>query len=163
MTLDKLRESLQIDQDDLDRALVEQPDLYYHAGEGHIQAISVRDGIKLELDETRAELDKQVREAATRDGEKVTEGAITARISTLPKMKELERKFLQSKLDADRWKVLETAFGARSKALDGLVTLFVRRHAMVAAEHGAVGMRRQMAESVEAEAGRIRRYRRGLD
>jgi hypothetical protein len=168
MTLDELHGRLAIDEDDLDSGLVQQPDLFYHVSDGFSTAVSIRDGVKLELEELKAEMDQSIRAAVARAREglsdaelktrdKLTETGLQNQIQGLPKVKELERKFLQSKYQADRWEALKNSYQQRSWALRELVTLRVRRQSMVAQEHGETQARRDMADDVERRAGERRR------
>src|SRR5512144_1056134 len=87
LSLQELRQKLVIDRDDLDTALVEQPELFYHAAEAHAMAIAERDATKLALEETNAEQDKRIREHAFRNDIKITEPAIERQIKLVPLIK----------------------------------------------------------------------------
>src|SRR3990167_7589612 len=64
---------LQIDKEDLDTCLAEQPDLSYYVGEAYADAVDRRDALKLDLEELQADLDKKVRAEAEAAGIKTTE------------------------------------------------------------------------------------------
>lgn len=164
--LEMLREQLQIDRDDLDTGLVEQPDLYYHVAEAFVLAVAKRDEAKLDLEQATADLDKQFREAAAEADppEKLTEAAITRKLASAPRIQTLERGLLRLRVEADKWQALKESFQQRSFMLRELVAIFVRRMGDVSLEHGNVGARRDLisaqAEKNHAAASEVRRQRR---
>ena len=117
MKYDECRQFLRIDRNDLDSCLQQQPEAYHHAAEAYILAVAQRDETKLILEELTAELDQGVRATASAAGEKLTESAIQARLTGLPKIQTLTRKLLDAKLEADRWAALKESFQQRSHAL----------------------------------------------
>ena len=159
-TLADLRLKLSIDKDDLDEALVEQPDLYYHVADAYVTAVAERDAAKLDLEQATAELDKQFREAAAAAEEKMTETSLQRKIATTPRIMTLERDMLRYRVDADRWQALKEAFQQRSFMLRELVAMYVRRLGDLTIERGSNDARGSLAQANHDEAARIRASRR---
>lgn len=125
---DEQRANLAIDPDDLDTCLVEHAELLFHASDEHANAVARRDAAKLDLEETLARLSKRIRGDALEAKEKLTEGAISERLTVLPEIMKLQRAFLKAKHDADRWTALKEGFGQRSFMLTKLVEMYVARY-----------------------------------
>lgn len=155
-----LQKKLSIDKDDLDSALIEQPDLYYHVADAFVTAVAERDAAKLNMEQAIAELDKQFREAAAAAEEKVTETSLQRKIATTPRIQTLEKDLLRYRVDADRWQALKEAFQQRSFMLRELVSMYVRRLGDLTIERGSHDSRSALAQANHDEAGRIRRDRR---
>lgn len=151
------RASLAIDPDRLDDCLVEQPELYSHVAEAYAIAVSVRDEAKLELEEAAADLDRQLRIAAVKKEERVTDKTIEKWITTMPKIKELTRKFLDTKKEADLWGALEKSYNQRLSALKELVGLRVREMHSIAVRSGAGEARSSLRDAEAARAQNLRR------
>lgn len=158
-----LEDSLQIDPDDLDTCLVEQPGLYYHVAEDVAMANSRRDGLKLELEEAEAELDQQIRNDAFRADHKVTEGFIKGKISTSPNIKDLQRKLLAAKTTAEKALALKEAYGQRSFMLRELVAVQLAHFQNLQVERGVSSHRNQLrdrrASDIESRLSEGRRQR----
>jgi hypothetical protein len=121
---DALTKSLRIDRDSLDEEAVRQPNDYFHASEGHVQALSRRDKLKHDLEVTVAELDKDVRDAMVAEGEKVTEAQVKAQITREQDYHRAQRNYLDACLEADRWEALRNAYRQRADMLKSLVQLY---------------------------------------
>lgn len=154
-----LTESLKIDRDALDECLVEQPSLFYQVAEAVAQANSVRDGLKLELEQAEAEADREIRDEAFRLDNKVTEALINKRITSLPRIQTLQRRFLDAKTNAESKLALKEAFGQRSFMLRELVALDLAHFQNLGVERGAVSARYRIGEQNRAEAEELRRAR----
>lgn len=161
--LEALRQQLQIDRDDLDTCLVEQPDLYYHVAEAYVLAVAKRDEAKLDLEQVTAELGEVMRNAAAVKEEKLTEAAITRKLSDSPRLQEKERALLSLRVEADKWQALKEAFQQRSFMMRELVAMFIRRMSDVSLEHGNAGARQDLtsarADKNHAAASEERRRR----
>jgi hypothetical protein len=119
-TSDELRElktALQIDRDDLDRCLVEQPGLFYQVAKAVAIALSERHGLEFQLKKAEAALNRQLRETAIKNSEKLTETALSKRVVLMPTIQKLRRQLLQAKLQADQTLALKEAFQQRSYTL----------------------------------------------
>jgi hypothetical protein len=159
-TLADLRSKLSIDKDDLDEALVEQPDLYYHVADAYVTAVAERDASKLDLEQATAELDEQYRKKAVEEEEKLTEAALRNKIISTPRIQKLEKDLLYLRAEADRWQALKEAFQQRSFMLRELVAMYVRRLGDLTIERGSHDARSALAQANHDEAGRIRSSRR---
>jgi hypothetical protein len=164
-TLDTLRAQLQIDKDDLDTCLVEQPDLYYHVAEAYVMAVAKRDEAKLNMEQVTAELDKQFRQAAAEAEEKLTEAALSRKLTASPRMQTLEKDYLLYRVEADKWQALKEAFQQRSFMLRELVAVYVRRMGDLSLDREVKGTRQTLvdaqADKNHEAASRARRERFG--
>lgn len=158
-----LEESLQIDPDDLDTCLVEQPGLFYHVADDVATANSRRDGLKLQLEETEAEIDQEIRTDALRLDFKMTEAMIKNKILTAPRVKELQRQLLEAKTNAERKQALKEAYGQRSFMLRELVAVQLAHFQNLQVERGISSHRNQLrdrnASDVERRLAEGRRER----
>lgn len=155
--LEHWKQFLQIDKNDLDLCLVEQPEVYYHVSEELVKANAHRDAAKLELEELQAQKDKEIRENALKLEEKLTETAIQNKLRTLPVIKEAQADFLEKRQTADQWSALKEAFSQRSFMLRELVALVIAQRHDLAMEGGSGQARGNLATSNREEAGKIRR------
>jgi hypothetical protein len=118
-----LSDGLAIDRDILDIELIQQANSFFHASEGAAFAQSIRDKKKLALDKVVAELDNDIRDNMTSDGEKVTEGKVTQQINR-------EQDYLSASMDHNKsihnlknWEALKDAYRMRADMLKALVSL----------------------------------------
>jgi hypothetical protein len=155
-----LEASLRIDPDDLDACLVEQPGLFYEVAESVSVANSQRDAIKLELEEAQAELDQQFRRKALEEDVKVTETMLQNQIRTTPRIKQLQRDYLESRTRADNRLALKEAYHQRSFMLRELVAVQLAHFQNLQVERGAAGARHQLGDSVRRGQEELRRARR---
>jgi hypothetical protein len=162
--VDTFRANLAIDPDDLNRCLEEQSSFYYDVAQEFALCSAERDQIKLERDEAMADLDKQIRAAAAAAQEKVTEDTVKNRVSTSPKVKDLNRRFLDAKAEADAWGVMKEAFQQRSFMLRELVALALAQLYNLNVERGVTSVRNRVVaaqgEDIHRRAGELRRERR---
>lgn len=121
-TIAELKTFLQINVDDLDSALQEQPQLFYDVAEACTNANAARDGVKLDLDELMAKQDGELRAKVAAGDGKMTEAALAQRLREVPEVKELTRDLLDLKAEAERWLALKEAFQQRSFMLRELVS-----------------------------------------
>jgi hypothetical protein len=155
-----LEAALRIDPDDIDDCLVEQPGLFYYVAEAVSLANSQRDTAKLELEEAVAELDQQFRKTALAEKEKLTEAAIENRIKTAPRIKGLQRDYLEARTKADHCAALKEAYQQRSFMLRELVAMQLAQLHNLGLERGAVAARHAIGDDVRARAEELRRARR---
>lgn len=118
-----LRSELQINRDMLDEELVKHPHNFWHVGEAHARAIDAKDTAKFALERVAAELDKDIRDNAIADGEKITEVQVKAQLIREPEYHRAQRTYLTACLDADRWKALLEAYRQRGDVLRGMIQL----------------------------------------
>lgn len=181
--VDEFHGMLAIDRDDLDRCLMEQPDIYYQVSQQLTLALAERDAIKLDLDEAEAKLGGELRENAAKDealqtliaeketerGSKkrprrsenrLTEGAIREKLQTAPKLKSIRRDLLEANQLVNSWSDLKEAFRQRSFMLRELVSLRLGERSDSAMERGAWQVRAETAERNREDIREARRVRR---
>lgn len=153
----ELRENLRIDEDDIDHCLVAQPEYYYMAAEAVALATSRRDTLKLQRDETIAELDQAIRRKALEDDRKITEGQISNELKTLPKVKEINRQYVEACKVVDEAVAMKESYHQRSYMLRELNASANAKLYNLGLERGAGGgAGRRMVERGRAEIERKR-------
>jgi hypothetical protein len=115
--LKRFRASLEIDEDDLDRCLVEQPRLFYEVGMALAIAVSRRDGIALRLKELKAALYLVIRDTAARHNEKTREDSIKNRIILTSEIEKLEREYLDACTHAKKVRAMKEAYIAQCRVM----------------------------------------------
>lgn len=120
-------EELQVDQDDIDDAVIRQPELFWHVSEQLVYAIDLRDTIKKELDEAEADEDNKIRALAEANEEKITEPFVKKQIAAQPKIQRLNRELLDAKKQAALWEAMKESFSQRSYAVNKLADLHISR------------------------------------
>lgn len=118
-----LRAGLKIDRDALDEEVISQPNEFFHASEGYVVAAGRRDRKKHDLEVEIAQLDKDVRDSMTADGEKITEALVKAQINREPDFQRAHSEYLVACLEADRWEAMRNAYRQRADMLRSLVQL----------------------------------------
>jgi hypothetical protein len=156
-----LESSLRIDPDALDGCLVEQPGLFYEVADAVADANSERDGLKLDLEEKEAELDRQFRLKALETGSKVTETMVRNQIQSAPKIMELQRFLLNARTKAEKALALKEAYSQRSFMLRELVAVQLAHFQNLQVERGVSSHRHQLGDLNRAGAEQLRRERRG--
>lgn len=126
--VEELKGLLRIDKNALDEELVQSPELLFKVSDAYIAAVDVRDALKNDLAVVEAEADKKIRHAADVADEKVTEGAIKARVMTHKDRVKAYNAFLDAKLAADRLGALKEAFTLRGYAIRELCQLFTSNY-----------------------------------
>jgi hypothetical protein len=126
---------------------------------GLLRASAERDGLELELEGAQGAAGQRRIARAAEQQEKLTETALTNRIVTLPKVKELQRKVLDAKRQADDAVNLKEAFVQRSYALKDLNAVQVARMYNLGLERGATGARQNIGDRNRAAGETARRER----
>lgn len=167
-TFEELREALQIDKNDLDTCLVEQPDLFYRVSEAYTLARSLQDEIKSDITQLTSALGAQFR-ANVPDGQKApTVDAINQMIAGSPKMIDLQKEMLLASTKVGKWAALKESYDMRSSALKSLTQLFSSNYFTVqtgsrqrgdAIERGADAIKRESGEERQNRAPRVPRQR----
>jgi|SRR5215467_11044296 len=127
-TLDDLRAGLQIDAgspEGLDSELIAQAQGYGHVGTLYALAVAARDKKKHDLDILEAQLDRDIREQLSADGERVTEDKVKAAIKLEQSHQHLFREYLDARFLAESWEALKDAYKQRSYMLREIVNLRV--------------------------------------
>lgn len=119
----KLKERLIIDKNNLDNEVVQQPELYRKAGRAAAMAASVRDLAKYEMEAACAEADARIRAAMGREGEKVTEALVKARVLLDKTYRAAQRRYLDARLAADNAEVDKESFAQRAWMMKEIVSL----------------------------------------
>lgn len=123
--LNELKDGLKIDVNNLDIELVDQPNRFFHAGQQYSLAVSRRDRKDTELDILKAVLDKEIREDADANGDKITEAQIKAAIQRDKEHRQLTKQYLDAKQEAEEWQSLRDSYQQRSYVLKDLVALHI--------------------------------------
>lgn len=165
VSMNTLRQDLEIDREGLDDCLVKQPELFFHASDAYVVAVASRDQLKLDLEEKMAQLDEQVRKEAIANDEKLSETAVAKRVQASPELKELQSDYLAAKAEADKWLALKEAFQQRSYMLRELVSLAVSRmrdrDSYAAPGEKPRTLADHQAEDIRRRTGELRSERRG--
>lgn len=156
------RERLEIDRDDLDTCLIEQPELYYHVIQEHVEAVSERDAAKLDLEEAEAEADRKIRDDFDQSGEKITEARVQQELRLVPRLQELRRRLVKLTTAVNHQVALKEAYQQRSFMLRELVALCIHQGYDQGMSSGAAEATARRAQQNREAAGEERRRRRGL-
>ncbi len=171
---EEIRAKLRIDEDDMDTCLVEHSEYFHKAAEQVTEAAAVRDGLKLQLEELQANLDRDIRARNLRDDIKMSETGLSNTIKTTPRYQELQAKYMAAVKTAADWSTLKEAFQQRSYMLRELNQRQIAQMYNLSTERGTVGARRSAIgdrNRVELEqrsaerrnSGRTERYRPGTE
>lgn len=160
MDLREFEDNLRFDRDALDDALMGQPDLFYRVSTELAMAISRRDGLKLQLEQDIAELDKQIRRKADDAGDKITEKAILSEIEVAPKIIDAKRRMGDASLTVAKLSALKEAYQQRSYAIKDMCGLYVANYFSTQAGTGARNdATTRHADDNRGRAGEARRNR----
>lgn len=152
---------LQIDRDDLDGCLVDQPESFYHAAVAYSKAVARRDAVKLELEHLAANLDVKIRADADKAGTKTTETGIKNEIQLDADYHDAKSALLEASAEVDRLQALKEAFQQRSFMLRELVALTIAERGDQAGAAGAYEARGRRAQEAERLRGEELARRRG--
>lgn len=122
---EKLTGRLIIDTTNLDRELVEQPDLYDDAGEGYAYAVSHRDLLKNKIKDESASLQQSMRTKAAKGDKRVTEALVQAMVEGTDEIKVLRTKLIQAQREVDLWESRREAFKQRSYILRSVCDMHI--------------------------------------
>ena len=150
--LDKSKAKLAIDEDDLDSALIEQPEFFFHVCEHYARAVARRDETKLDLDEIRAMVDAEIREDATTEGRRITETQIDYQLRADERVRKVKRRYIADTAVSDAWGMLKESFQQRSFMLREMVSLAISQQRDIASAYGSSSRR----EARDRKAGQVR-------
>jgi hypothetical protein len=139
---EEIRGKLRIDEDDMDRCLVEHSEYFHKAAEQVTEATATRDALKLELEELVATLDRSIRERNIADDIKMSETGLSNTIKTTPRFQEAQRKHMDAVKVAADWGTLKEAFQQRSYMLRELNQRQIAQMYNLSTERGTAGSRR---------------------
>lgn len=126
--LEQLEDGLQIDQHDLDTALVQQPDWFYRVSKKLTYLVSQRDAVKQSLAEEEARCDAQFRSDAKNEKDKTTETEIKNMIRLDKEVRKISDHLLTLNRQVGEMTALKEAFQQRSYVLKDLVNLYVANY-----------------------------------
>ena len=171
---EEIRSKLRIDEDDMDRCLVEHSEYFHKAAEQATEATAARDGLKLALEELTAKLDREIRERNAAEDIKMSETGLSNTIKTTPRFQEAQRKYMGAVKVAADWGVLKEAFQQRSYMLRELNQRQIAQMYNLSTERGTAGSRRnavgdrnraeleqRASDRRNSETTRTERYRPG--
>lgn len=122
--LDTYQETLVIDKNDLDTALVEQANVFHRVGVAYADCMSGKDFSRNQLEKTKAEIDRFTREDAVRESQRLTEAQIAHKIVEDDNYQAAYSNYLYWKSLAEKWLSLRESYNARAYVLRDLVQLF---------------------------------------
>lgn len=152
----ELRSNLRIDEDDIDRCLIAQSEYFFMAAEAVAMATSRRDTLKLQRDETVAELDQMLRKKAAEADEKITETGLQNQLKTLPKIKEINRGYIDACRVADEALAMKESYHQRSFMLRELNASANAKLYNLGLERGAGGAARRVVDRGREDISRAR-------
>ena len=132
----QLELGLRIDQNALEVALQEQPELFHRVSKALAVEISLRDEAKQLLAETEAEVDLSIRKENHKKEIKMSEAEIAANKRMDSDVKADATTYLNLCKTTNKLIVLKESFQQRSYALKELVSLYVANY-YTASEHSA--------------------------
>lgn len=121
-------QALRIDKNNLDDALVEQPEIFFRVSEKLAFAISRRDAAKNELELVEAEVDSVIRLKMRDDRIKTTEKEIEAEKLQHRDVRGAQDNLIHLTHQAARWQALQHAMQQRSYVLKDLVALHLKSY-----------------------------------
>ena len=117
-------EILTIDENQLDKEWINQPNLVFKFSKKQASARKEMDAIKNEIEVVKADLDKQLRLAPEAFGIlKVTESAISSAIVLQPQYQEVQNKLNNARYELDIYTAMVNALEHKKRALESLVSL----------------------------------------
>lgn len=130
----ELEAALRIDEDGLDEALTEQPELFYRVSKAYAIEASRRDAAKQAVQDAEAEADVDARADVADQGKKTTETEIKALVQTDKRVVAARRRFAELAESTAKLAALKEAYQQRSYALKDLAGLYVANY-YTASEH----------------------------
>lgn len=155
-----LKAAVQIDKNDLDSCLVQQPDLFYRVSEEYTLARSLQDEIKFDITQLEAELGAQFRKEAEGEKKPPTDTAVKALIAATPKMIDLQKELLAASKRVGKWGALKEAYDMRASALKSLTQLYASSYFTVQTGKAPIAdARGRIGDDMRKEGGEERRSR----
>lgn len=119
---------LRIDKNNLDFEIERHPSMMYEVGVWCVNAQSVADGLKLELERLAGALAERMKNELETSGKRVTEAGVSREIVVQPEYIAAQDKYHAARLEAARWTALRDAFTQRGYMLRDLVQLAVAQY-----------------------------------
>src|SRR5262252_4686408 len=114
---DRLERGLEIDEDDLDRAVMRQPQLFYEVARMVKVRTSERDAWKKELDKAEATADAKVRAMLEKEEGKPREADIKNRVMMFKDVESARKEVMECNIDLGMWEALKESYVQRSYML----------------------------------------------
>lgn len=122
--LEDLERGLRFDRNDLDTALMEQPDFFFRVAREFAVNESRRDAAKQWAEEIKAEADQVIRSDASGRGEKISETQVLNRVLLNRSYAKANDNYFDWKQLTAKWSALKEAYTQRSYALKDMVQLY---------------------------------------
>src|SRR5215467_7190630 len=119
----QLKEAQKVDPGRLDIGISEQAHLFSNAGVHYARAIERRDYAKFMVEVTEAQLDRDLREQLTADGEKFTEKRLEALIKLEPEYQKAYKRYTDAMYRANCWNHLVESYRQRGYSMRDLIAL----------------------------------------
>ena len=126
--VDEMRHLVQIDPDNLDQSVIEQPVYYFMIAEAFVEAASERDAAEEALKEVEARLNIDLRVELEDAGYKVTEGLVASHVRTHSDRVEASEHYLAKKHEAAQLQELKHGMEQRAHMLRELGKLWVTNY-----------------------------------
>lgn len=150
---DELKAAADPDKHNLDAGWEHQPMLFFQTADGAAAAKRDRDFAALDLKQTVARLDRDLREAHTKAGEKFTEASLVKEIELEDEVVQATRALVELDYQVARWAAMERTYSERSRALKGLTEL------NMASWYQTNTGRSKLADNIRERGGEERRNR----
>lgn len=124
-TYDELEDGLAIDENGLDQAIMQQPDLFHRVAKASALWSSRRDAAKQQVTETEARVDAEIRHDLEVEGTRVTEAAVASAKAINRDVLAARTSHLEISTAAAEWSALKEAYQQRSYSLSNLTDLYV--------------------------------------
>lgn len=160
--MDELDAQLEIDENDLDEALLRQPRLYFMVSKQLAIEISKRDAAKQYLATVEARTDHYIRRQARSSDDKLTEGEIKAQVQLHADVENAQKDVRKHSLEVGKWQALEKSYDQRMKAISKLVDLFLKNYWQESGLNSSSGSMKDYNASVARKGMAEQRRKRDL-
>ena len=161
VTLAEMERALQIEEDDLDTALLQQPQLYWQISRQVALTVSLRDAAKQEVTSAMARADHNTRKSIKQKEESATESDVRSRVALDLGVEKANKELSRLTLLCAEWQAMESAFDQRMKVLGKLVDLYLKNYWQESGLTGAQGsMKSHNADLARRDMAEQRRGRR---
>jgi len=130
------KQELLIDKNELDRELIEQASQYHASGEEYAKAQSRVAYLKDQLSALQASIDREIRQQASEDNEKVSETLVFNRVVMDDRYRAMNMEVLQAREAMESAGSLRDSFAQRAFALKDLVVLYTSGYFARSCEKG---------------------------
>ena len=126
--LDQMELAIQINEDDLDSALLEQPQLYWQISRELALSASRRDAAKQYLAVVEARTDLNIRRRVREKDESTTEKEVKSEVTMHLDVEKAAKVVLDLNHEHAQWQAIERAFDQRMNVLKKLVDLYLKNY-----------------------------------